>query len=72
MKTQQFLSAFLLDKQNVDTNHHELSFLPSVGGKRKCSFVFLFFSLFFLFFPPFFLFFFFTLQTKLMKKSLPS
>ena len=42
LETQQFLSAFLLDKQNVETNHGKLSLLPSVGGKRKCSFVFFF------------------------------
>lgn len=35
MKTQQFLSASLLDKQNVETNHRKLSLLPSVGEKKN-------------------------------------
>lgn len=63
MKTQQFLSASLLDKQNVETNHRKLSLLPSVGEKKTLSFAF-FLPLSFFFFTP--------LQTKLTKKSLPS
>lgn len=52
VETQQFLSAVLPDKQNMETNHLELSLLPSVvGGKRKC-------SIFHLSFLPFFFSFF--------------
>lgn len=40
MKAQQFLSASLADKRNAETNHSKLSFPPTGGGKRKCSFVF--------------------------------
>lgn len=63
VKTQQFLSASLLDKQNVETNHRKLFLLPSVGEKKTLSFVF-FLPLSFFFITP--------LQTKLTKKSLPS
>lgn len=53
VERQQLLSASLLHKKNMETNHCKLSLLLSVGGKRKCSFVFFsslpFFLLFFTF-----------------------